>query len=32
MSDTFVNLSNLTLSYGKTVVVPNLDLDVVEGE
>jgi putative spermidine/putrescine transport system ATP-binding protein len=32
MSDTFVSLSNLTLSYGKTVAVPNLDLDVVEGE
>ncbi|MEM5475709.1 ABC transporter ATP-binding protein [Pacificibacter sp. AS14] len=32
MSDTFVSLSNLTLSYGKTVAVPNLNLNVVEGE
>jgi putative spermidine/putrescine transport system ATP-binding protein len=32
MSDKYVSLSNLTLSYGKTVAVPNLDLDVVEGE
>lgn len=32
MSDKYVSLSNLTLSYGKTVAVPNLNLDVVEGE
>lgn len=32
MSDKYVRLSNLTLSYGKTVAVPNLNLDVVEGE
>lgn len=32
MSDAFVRLSELTLSYGRTVVVPNLDLDIVEGE
>ncbi len=32
MSDAFVSLSNLTLSYGQTVAVPNLNLDVVEGE
>jgi len=32
MSDKFVRLSDLTLSYGKTVAVPNLDLDIVEGE
>ena len=32
MSDTYVHLSDLTLSYGKTVAVPNLDLDIVEGE
>tara|TARA_R110002051_G_scaffold4386_4_gene23392 strand:- start:9807 stop:10820 length:1014 start_codon:yes stop_codon:yes gene_type:complete len=32
MSNKFVSLSNLTLSYGKTVAVPDLNLDVVEGE
>lgn len=32
MSDAFVSLSDLTLSYGSTVAVPNLNLDVVEGE
>jgi len=32
MSDTFVSLSNLTLSYGATIAVPNLDLDIREGE
>ena len=32
MSDNFVSLSDLTLSYGQTVAVPNLNLDVVEGE
>lgn len=32
MSEKFVSLSNLTLSYGKTVAVPNLDLDIIEGE
>ncbi|MEP3276863.1 MAG: ABC transporter ATP-binding protein [Stappiaceae bacterium] len=32
MSDAIVRLSNLTLSYGKTVAVPDLDLEIVEGE
>jgi putative spermidine/putrescine transport system ATP-binding protein len=32
MSEKYVSLANLTLSYGKTVAVPNLSLDVVEGE
>jgi putative spermidine/putrescine transport system ATP-binding protein len=32
MSEKYVSLRNLTLSYGKTVAVPNLNLDVVEGE
>ena len=32
MSEKFVRLSDLTLSYGNTVAVPNLDLDIVEGE
>lgn len=32
MSDAFVSLSNLTLSYGKTVAVPDLNLDITEGE
>ena len=32
MSDQFVSLRKLTLSYGKSVAVPNLNLDVVEGE
>lgn len=32
MSDAIVRLSKLTLSYGKTVAVPELDLEVKEGE
>lgn len=32
MSDAFVSLSGLTLSYGPTVAVPNLDLDIRESE
>ena len=32
MTDKFVSLSDLTLSYGTTVAVPNLNLDVIEGE
>lgn len=32
MSDAFVSLTDLTLSYGQTVAVPNLNLDIVEGE
>ncbi len=32
MSDAFVSLTNLTLSYGQTVAVPDLNLDIVEGE
>ena len=32
MSDAFVQLSDLTLSYGKSVAVPNLDLSIREGE
>ncbi|MDA4847556.1 ABC transporter ATP-binding protein [Hoeflea poritis] len=32
MSDAFVSLSDLTLSYGQTVAVPDLDLDIAEGE
>ena len=32
MSDTFVSLTDLTLSYGQTVAVPDLNLDIVEGE
>lgn len=32
MSDAYVSLKNLTLAYGKTVVVPNLNLDVRKGE
>ena len=32
MSDHFVQLTDLTLSYGKTVAVPNLNLSVAEGE
>lgn len=32
MSDTFVSLSDLTLAYGETVAVPNLNLDIREGE
>jgi len=32
MSDAFVSLTDLTLSYGQTVAVPDLNLDIVEGE
>ena len=32
MSDPYVQLQDLTLSYGKTVAVPNLDLSIREGE
>ena len=32
MSDAFVRLTDLTLAYGDTVVVPSLNLDMVEGE
>jgi putative spermidine/putrescine transport system ATP-binding protein len=32
MSDAFVSLENVTLSYGQTVAVPNLNLDIREGE
>ncbi|TQS70158.1 ABC transporter ATP-binding protein [Rhodobacteraceae bacterium] len=32
MSDAFVRLSDLTLSYGKSVAVPDLNLDIREGE
>lgn len=32
MSDTFVSLTDLTLAYGDTVAVPNLNLDIREGE
>lgn len=32
MSDAFVSLRNLSLAYGKTVVVPDLDLDIRKGE
>ncbi|MEM6711854.1 MAG: ABC transporter ATP-binding protein [Pseudomonadota bacterium] len=32
MSDAFVSLTNITLTYGSTVAVPNLDLDIEEGE
>ncbi|MFD0914959.1 ABC transporter ATP-binding protein [Pseudahrensia aquimaris] len=32
MSDAFVSLQNLSLAYGKTVVVPDLDLDIRKGE
>lgn len=32
MSNAFVSLQNLSLSYGQTVVVPKLDLDIREGE
>ncbi|MEO0980180.1 MAG: ABC transporter ATP-binding protein, partial [Pseudomonadota bacterium] len=32
MSDAFVSISGLTLSYGQTVAVPNLDLDIRKGE
>lgn len=32
MSDAFVSLQHLTLAYGKTVVVPELNLDIRQGE
>ena len=32
MSDAFVSLEDVTLSYGQTVAVPNLDLNIREGE
>lgn len=32
MSDAFVSLTDVTLSYGQTVAVPNLNLDIKEGE
>lgn len=32
MSNSFVSLQNLSLAYGKTVVVPDLDLDIRKGE
>ncbi len=32
MSDAFVSLTDLTLSYGQTVAVPGLDLNIREGE
>lgn len=32
MSDDFVNLTDVTLSYGKTVAVPKLNLSIREGE
>lgn len=32
MSDAYVSLSDLTLSYGQTVAVPKLNLDILEGE
>ncbi|WP_425040662.1 ABC transporter ATP-binding protein [Primorskyibacter sp. S187A] len=32
MSDAFVSLTDLTLSYGQTVAVPRLNLDIREGE
>ena len=32
MSDSFVSLQKLSLAYGKTVVVPDLDLDIRKGE
>ncbi len=32
MSDAFVSLTDLTLAYGDTVAVPNLNLDIREGE
>ena len=32
MSDAFVSLTDLTLSYGQTVAVPDLNLDIREGE
>ncbi len=32
MSSSFVSMKKLSLAYGKTVVVPDLDLDIREGE
>lgn len=32
MSDTFVSLKNLSLAYGDTMVVPDLDLNIRKGE
>jgi putative spermidine/putrescine transport system ATP-binding protein len=32
MSDTFVSLQKLSLAYGQTLVVPDLDLDIRKGE
>lgn len=32
MSDGFVSLQKLSLAYGKTLIVPELDLDIHEGE
>ncbi|MFK5979951.1 MAG: ABC transporter ATP-binding protein [Rhizobiaceae bacterium] len=32
MSNAFVSLQKLSLAYGETVVVPNLDLDIKKGE
>lgn len=32
MSDAFVSLIDITLSYGQTVAVPNLNLEISEGE
>ena len=32
MSDAFISLQGLTLSYGRTVAVPDLSLDIPEGE
>ena len=32
MSSSFVSMKKLSLAYGETVVVPNLDLDIREGE
>ncbi len=32
MSEAFVRLSNLTLAYGQTVAVPDLSLEIAEGE
>ncbi|MGD1887564.1 MAG: ABC transporter ATP-binding protein [Cohaesibacteraceae bacterium] len=32
MSDAFVSLSDLTLAYGESIAVPNLNLDIRQGE
>ncbi|MEM1286358.1 MAG: ABC transporter ATP-binding protein [Pseudomonadota bacterium] len=32
MSDAFVSLSDLTLAYGESIAVPNLNLDIQQGE